>query len=783
MKKAILIIFLLINSIVGFSQLSVTIDSLRQKSDTLWFTNRQGSVVYFRTTGDSLFLGDVNGEVYSGEIGGSVDIANIPEWSVPFKQGDSLSYDVNSFYYKNDTTFKILVSKFSGGNSAYITGYTSQGSPYAGKPYLELGTGGGQAIMAWDDSTMLPQQIIVTDSLILRYLSGNSGKVLTLSETGGVYASDASGGGIKPGDTITNSNLTFIGQDYGKNNIKITIPDSVVLDGSANSGTDLEFAHTYEAFKFTPAGNITVLSLGVYVKKTGTITNVTDYLQAWIYSDNAGVPDAAISNITEYERFGYITASYAKYQCQQSQLNLIAGTAYWIVIKRNAAPTGGTVYLDTKNTGTAQYAYSTNGSAWTAADNVTGRFELYAPTVPAILVQNKNYAGIRVDGTTEYAFHGTCIWDYPFLGEAINYDAFVGTSVYGSGSRFLSIHGPGSYSTSTNSYGHIVTSTNANGGYSQTYSRNAAHYAWGAFNFGAGIGMLVQADSSYGIQVTAKLDHGIYSNILSGAASSKAAVYGLNSGTGIGVRGTGGVGAYLSSTAGHGAEVYSTSGIPLYVQNNNAGTTTVTSLADFYRYSSGTAAAGIGSSLNMYVQNGSGTGKLAGKIESTLTTVTANSEEGNIKLGTIHAGANVDRLIEGSKTLTDGSATGICTIALPTTATAGGRIEYSVHVTSAAGDSVQVYTGQVKYSASNIGGVYVSTIRDGYSVADCELDTAGTYAQSTAALELSLTKAWTISTGTNTVTVNANFNTNIGVATIKIYYTIYNESKRAITIL
>jgi len=74
MKKILIIIGLITLSLTGFAQLditkrTVTADSLRSKADTLYFTNKLGSIVYFRTSGDSLFFGDVTGEKMVSQIG------------------------------------------------------------------------------------------------------------------------------------------------------------------------------------------------------------------------------------------------------------------------------------------------------------------------------------------------------------------------------------------------------------------------------------------------------------------------------------------------------------------------------------------------------------------------------------------------------------------------------------------------------------------------------------------------------------------------------------------
>lgn len=69
MKKIIIFGFLIINSIAGLSQLSITVDSLRQRADTLWFSNRKGSIVYLRTLNDTLYFGDASGEKKVSQIG------------------------------------------------------------------------------------------------------------------------------------------------------------------------------------------------------------------------------------------------------------------------------------------------------------------------------------------------------------------------------------------------------------------------------------------------------------------------------------------------------------------------------------------------------------------------------------------------------------------------------------------------------------------------------------------------------------------------------------------
>lgn len=114
MKKLIIIGFLIVNSIIGLSQappLSVTIDSLRQKSDTLWFSNRKGSIVYFRTSGDTLYFGDATGEKKVSQIGtgtgdgiDSIYVAASGTWTTDSIKKDTVFNTITYQYQVADTT-------------------------------------------------------------------------------------------------------------------------------------------------------------------------------------------------------------------------------------------------------------------------------------------------------------------------------------------------------------------------------------------------------------------------------------------------------------------------------------------------------------------------------------------------------------------------------------------------------------------------------------------------------------------------------------------------------
>jgi len=204
-------------------------------------------------------------------------------------------------------------------------------------------------------------------------------------------------------------------------------------------------------------------------------------------------------------------------------------------------------------------------------------------------------------------------------------------------------------------------------------------------------------------------------------------------------------------------------------QSYPSSTNTITSQIKISRLSSGTAAAGIGGSIDLYAQSATGNERMAGKISWSHTNVTNTSEESNVKIGVMHAGANVDRIITGSKVLADGSATGIATIALPTLGMCGGIVEYTITATE--GTDMQAISGIVKYQYVNKAASYTGTIELA-STAEDDAVSAGT-----------LTGSWSVTTGTNVITINANYDSSLTTPTVIIYYVIKNNSKNAITVL
>jgi hypothetical protein len=231
MKKIIISILLCI-PIIAFSQFTYVggkaiarMDSLKQKGDKLYFTNGTGSVVYFRTSGDSLYLGDVNGEIYIGDI---VGVDNLTDSTLsltgsngvmltarPSSYGDGLleyrwkdaKYMAHWLEFKMDSCGLYFFAS-DGDNREGTLRYDiydrDNGNPVNAFSFELSGSSGDvpDALTIREDSTSINGDLNLHDSLRLRYLRGNAGKVLTLTESGGVYASNGSGGISESQDSL-----------------------------------------------------------------------------------------------------------------------------------------------------------------------------------------------------------------------------------------------------------------------------------------------------------------------------------------------------------------------------------------------------------------------------------------------------------------------------------------------------------------------------------------------------------------------------------------------------
>lgn len=125
-------------------------------------------------------------------------------------------------------------------------------------------------------------------------------------------------------------------------------------------------------------------------------------------------------------------------------------------------------------------------------------------------------------------------------------------------------------------------------------------------------------------------------------------------------------------------------------------------------------------------------------------------------------------IITSEKNLTNNSAISLFDVSLTNGSGAGGLIAFSVVVND--GTNTQVHTGLVNYAATNKAGVYTVQVTDETVTDDANALDSGT-----------LTDTWSYTTGTNKFTITANFNSSLTPTSMKLYYTITNNSISTIT--
>jgi len=356
-----------------------------------------------------------------------------------------------------------------------------------------------------------------------------------------------------------NSAQTVNQETYPSINASQTASD--LQDGSAFTGTDATMATMYQAVQFTASDAHTMGDFTVRVKESADITNTTGYITGYIYADDGGSPSkptgAALATGNTV-KFGTLTTSY-QILSMGTSYTMVSGTKYWLVLKYSAAPTGGSIILDS-DASSNMGATSADGASWTNTD-VRLRY----------VIRGRTYYAGNFFSTNSYGVRG------------------------GSTNSF------GVYGNSTNSYGIYGSSTN---------------------------------------------NYGIY-----GLSANNVGVYGGS---------TNGYGVYGNSTNSFGVYGGSTNGIAGYLSINPATTDTVAEVLRLRRQTSGTAADGIGGSINFYAEDSAGTDELTGRIGNLLTTATSGSETSALTFWTRTGGAAIaERLrIDGAGNVGIGTLAG-----------------------------------------------------------------------------------------------------------------------------
>jgi hypothetical protein len=257
---------------------------------------------------------------------------------------------------------------------------------------------------------------------------------------------------------------------------------------NTSGATSSEAMARYVAWKFTPTAPMTPRSIGVTLKKTGTITNNTGGLYAYLYTDNAGAVGSVLSGSNGLGQdklmYGSLTTSFTSYNLNLRYSGTLAsGTSYWIRIYQSELPTGGTVDTYYLTTGTSQWATSTSGT-YTYSNGKSGYFSLYGNTGQAVYgYSQQDNAGYFISGIYP-AVYGSSVRNYGGYFESTDSYGIragsqrnIGGYIYstdGTGARMTSVNGTAISGASTAGIGIDVDSSSNYAGYFETQSGAAA---------------------------------------------------------------------------------------------------------------------------------------------------------------------------------------------------------------------------------------------------------------------------------------------------------------------
>lgn len=183
MKKLILSILFLVFTVSIFCQTNGTFDSLRmRRTDKMFFTNRHGSISWFRTSGDTLYIGDSTGEYSLGQLSGSSvtwpSSAGIPYYSGSSSWGNSIDTIGGAGSNKKLVTLSYFNSHSTSGSLSGLTDVSI--TSIANNQLLKYNT----STSKWENWT--PNFLTANQSISL-------GGILSGSGTTSIIASAASG--------------------------------------------------------------------------------------------------------------------------------------------------------------------------------------------------------------------------------------------------------------------------------------------------------------------------------------------------------------------------------------------------------------------------------------------------------------------------------------------------------------------------------------------------------------------------------------------------------------
>jgi len=264
-------------------------------------------------------------------------------------------------------------------------------------------------------------------------------------------------------------------------------PDT--LQSGLNTGNSETLDSAWEAFRIVPDSTMTVYTIAIQMKRTGTITNNTAQCFGYLYSESGGKPGTklAAGNAFPTQMFTTFTTSFVDklYLVTTTSVALTGSTAYWVVLNTSTAPVGGTVQINSSATGTGQYAEGANGTSWTLKNGVTGWYRLYGNASSSISATTQN-SGIISNSTNSSAITANCFGGNNTAANTAT--AFGGGNAY----RGTSAHGTAGYFTTTDGLGVTGIANSAGGvggsftGYDNgiqaatlSYNSGKAFYAFG----------------------------------------------------------------------------------------------------------------------------------------------------------------------------------------------------------------------------------------------------------------------------------------------------------------
>lgn len=463
------------------------------------------------------------------------------------------------------------------------------------------------------------------------------------------------------------SDETISGIKTVDNQLRVVRGDSILVDNSSNTGQDSPFNQTYIAFKYTPSTTIRPRALRLNLKRTGTITNPEGWIEGWFYSDNAGTVGTKISTVQEREYFGRLDTVYQAYAFQCGHPILTGGTSYWVVLKYNTAPVGGTISVQSANSGTNNYAYSLNGTSWTLTGSAEVDMILYYDEIAGLYVNTQHYYGAEFYSNTEYGLFASSIFDAGIVSQSVTGQGLYATSTYGSGLYAISTYGSGVTAMSGTKYPALLAYSTGNYGVYSSIENT---------NYAAILGQNTTGEGIYGISTSYYGIHGV--------STSSFGVYGSTA-TSVGVKGYGsssGIGVYGNSVSGFGVQAISTNSTALYAVSYNQPTmwayryspdsTTNLQVLKIGRGSSGTMSVGAGEYIGFYLDNASESEKLTGFIASIFTNATAGSEGGALTFATRQSSGTVSEKMRIDST----GNIGIGTISADTKLVVNGAYNY-----------------------------------------------------------------------------------------------------------